>query len=237
MLSLRVLRGSAAEADEDGEGIPGHGLPDELPAGLDFTVETPGELLRLMPGRSAHDQVIPAARHLEALLFEPVGKRVGVVVRLALDPDLPGGIAVRAHLLLPRLLPRLVVPTRLAGEPVLDADEKRLDPGVVQLGLDDRLRLAGLEPRRRVDEDRLAVAGDRQPFVFELLGELSRSRAEVEAEARQEPARALSLEFDPDPPVVARHAGCRLPAKVTDSAQSGLTRVTIPALSSKTGAK
>src|SRR5947208_692689 len=93
--------------------------------------------------------------------------------------------------------------------------------------------------RRRVDEDSLTIAGDRQPLVFELLGELPRAGAEVEAEALQEPARALSLELDPDPPVVPRHAGCRLPAacgwNVTDAAQPRFTRVTSLSVRSKPG--
>src|SRR5262249_21395455 len=47
---------------------------------------------------------------------------------------------------------------------------------------------------------------------LELLRELPRLRAEVEAEPLEEAAGVLFLELDPDTPVVPRHDGVRLPA-------------------------
>src|SRR5207253_10221238 len=159
-----------------------HDLPDELSAGLDLTVQPSGKLLRVLARRRADDQVAPASHDVVALLLQPVRERVCVIVRRALDPDLPRRVALLAELLLPRLVGRLVVPAPLAGQPVFEPNDQRLEARLVELGLDDVPCLPRLEPRRRVDEDRFAVPRDGEPGLLELLGQLAGARAEVEPE-------------------------------------------------------
>src|SRR5581483_5218309 len=197
--------GSAADTAEDGEGVVRHHLVHELAARLDLSVQCLRELLRLLPRRGADEDEAPAAHHLPALPLESVGEGVRLLVRGAGDADLPGRVAVRDDLLLPPRLGRLVVPALLVREPVLDAHEPRLDARLPQLRLDDVAGVRCLVPGRGVDEERVALPRDGEPLGGELVRELARAGAEVEAEPLEEAARLL-VELDPDPPVVAGHA-------------------------------
>src|SRR5690348_9739969 len=201
---------SGAKASEDGEGVAGSDFPDDLAAGLDLAVELLRQRLGLFLGAHADEDVAPAAHDALAVPFESVGELLGVVVRLALDADLPRGVPAIEHLFLPRLGLRVVVPALLGVEPVLDAEDERLDVRFFELGFDDLERLPRLQPRRRVDEDRVTVARNREPSLLQLLRELPCLRPEVEADSLEEALGALVLELDADPPVVARH--CRLQA-------------------------
>ncbi len=120
-------RTGAAEAAEDRERVPRDGLPDELAARLDLTVEPPRERLGVLLRVGADDQVPPAALHGIPLLLEPVRELAGLPVGRERDPDLPWGIAVLELLLLPALAGRLVVPAFLGLEPVLDLAGLRID--------------------------------------------------------------------------------------------------------------
>src|SRR5262245_51727477 len=109
-----------AEPAEDGERIPGHDLPDQLAARLDLAMERAGELVGLFAGRCPDEDVLPAPNDLPPLALEPIREGVCLLVRRALDPDLPGRVAVLHGLFLPRRRGRIVVPAPLRGEPVLN---------------------------------------------------------------------------------------------------------------------
>src|SRR5262249_11288905 len=138
--------GSAAQAAENRERVARHRLVDDLAASLNFAVQLLRELLRLIARARPDKDVGPASDDIAALLLEPVGERVRVLVRRALDAHLPRGVAALEHLLLPGLVLRLVSPALPPGDPVLDADDERLDVGLLELGLDHLARLVGLEP-------------------------------------------------------------------------------------------
>ena len=222
-------------------GFARHRLVDDLASRLDLAVELLRELLRLLARARADEDVRPPAHDVLPLLLEPVGERVRLLVRRALDADLPGRVPALEHLLLPALVLRLVVPASLVGEPVLDADDERLDGGLLEFGLDDLARLLGLEARRRVDEDRVPVARDgealglRAPWRAPSPWSRDRSRAPRGTRRRarsssstrmRQSSRAMAALRLPAPPTAKR---------ITQSAQLRLTCVTISALRSKPG--
>src|SRR5206468_3585691 len=118
-------RARAAQAAEDSERIAGDGLPDELSARLDRTVNPRRQGLRILPGGRSHDQVPPAALDRVSLLLEPIGELARGRVRGEIDAHLPGCVAAFERLLFPRLARRLVAPAVFL---VLDLDA---DPVIV----------------------------------------------------------------------------------------------------------
>src|SRR3954447_658846 len=148
---MRQLGLAVAEAAEDGEGVPRTGLPHQFAACLDLPVEPRGQRVGVLPGRRADDQVAPAPHRAVPLGLEAVGELVGRMVAAAVDPDLPRGMARVDLFLLPRLAGCLAAPAVLLVDPALD------------LALADQVaRPLGVRGRGRVDEDLIAVAGDRE---------------------------------------------------------------------------
>jgi len=142
----------AAHAAENGERITRECLPDELSARLDAPVDAGSDGVRVLARGAADDQVAPLADRPVAVGLELLCERLCRVARAAVDPHLPWRVAVVELLLLPGLGRRLVVPPLLGLEPVLDA--------VRAAG--ERTRALGLGPRVRIDEDVVAVPGDRE---------------------------------------------------------------------------
>ena len=64
---------------------------------------------------------------------------------------------------------------------------------------------------RGVDEELVAVARHDEPPLLELLGELARLVAQLEAEPVEQPAGVLVVDLDLDPVVVPRHYAGILP--------------------------
>ena len=86
---------------------------------------------------------------------------------------------------------------------MLDAAFVSFDPELAQLRGDHLVRLVRGRPRRRVDEQLVAVARHGEAIVLELARELARLRAELEAEPIEQPVGVLFLrELDVDAPVV-----------------------------------
>src|ERR1700751_545270 len=137
-------------------------FPDDLAARLDLAVEALRQLVRVLAGRGADDEIAEAPLRLVALGFELLRELVGLLAGRALDPPLPRGKAAVELFLLPGLHRRLVVPAVLRVDPVLDPARLRLDAVRAQLRLDNRERALGRGARRGVDEDRLVVARDRE---------------------------------------------------------------------------
>ena len=169
-------------------------------------MDAPRQLARFLLGRRARDDEVKAPRDAVPLRLELVGELSRLLVRVALDANLPRRVALLEDLLVDVALRRLVVPALLFVQPVLDAALLGPEAVVAELGVDDVLRLLDLGPCRRVDENRLAVPGDGQPARFEILGELACLGAQV-APKPVEDARGVFLlfEFDVEPPVVGCH--------------------------------
>src|SRR5438067_2434529 len=184
-------RTRAADAAEDHERILRHRLPDELRARLDLAVEAGGELLGLLAGRGARDDVAEPARDAVALGIELGRELRGLVARPALDVHLPGRTAFREQLLLGRGSGRLVVPPLLFVEPMLDRPDVGLEPFGRELGLDDRSRALRFEAGRGVDEDLVPVVRDDELPTLERPNQLVRLGVELEAEPGEEPVRVL----------------------------------------------
>lgn len=128
------------------------------------------ERLRVLPRRRADDQEAPLAHGLVALGLELLGELAGRAARAAVDAYLPRRVAVVERLLLPRLGRRLVVPALLLLEPPLDA----------MVAADDRRGTLRLGERVGVDEDVVAVTGDRKaPLVVSGAAEPLEERARV----------------------------------------------------------
>ena len=158
-----------AHAAEDGEGILGPGLPDELAARLDLPVQAGREGVRILARGRADDQVAPMADRVVPLPFELLGEGGGGMARAAVDAHLPGGVTVLELLLFPRLARRLVVPALFVVEPVLDPVR----------AADDRARPLRVRVCVRVDEDVVAVARDREAAAAFCGRQLCEQRARV----------------------------------------------------------
>src|SRR5207244_3062523 len=208
-----IPESGAAEATEDRKRVLRGDLPDELAARLDLTLDPLRELAGFLLRAGAHDQEAPAAHDVVALALELVRQLARLGMRLALDANLPRGVAALELLFLPRLLRRLARPALLVVEPALDGRGARLDAFFRELGFDDPARPFGLGRGRGVDEELVAVAGDGKPSARELLRETLRLVcAKVEPEAAEQ---AFCLGFfgqlDPDAPVVSHVVGAASP--------------------------
>ena len=188
-------------------------LPDDLAAGLDRAVQAGGERVGLVAARDAGDQIAEAGARAGSPRREPLGKLARLPVGAALHAHLPGRVAALDLLLFPCLARRLVVPALLVGEPVLDPARPRLDPVLAQRRADHGIGLLGLVARGRVDEDRVAVAGDGEAPFLQLARQLAGLAAELGARSRQQ-ARGVArlVDLDPDAPVVG-HVRSSLPAR------------------------
>jgi hypothetical protein len=173
-----LRRPGAAHAAENGEGVAGHGLPDELAAGLDRAVQTGRQGLRVGLRSGADDQVAPLPDRLVALALELLGELAGLAARPGVDPNLPRRVALVELLLLPGLGRRLVVPALLLLEPALDPRVTADDPGGAP----------GLGVRVRVDEDVVAVVRDRE----------AAARVARAAEPLEERVRVIGADMDPE---------------------------------------
>ena len=134
-----------------------------------------------------------------------VCESIGLVVRGALHAHFPGGEAAGHELLLDVRLVGLRVPAVVLVEPVLEDDLCRRDARLFELRFDNRARLLGIGSRGCVDEDRVSVVRHGQAVERQLLRQLLRARADVDAQPLEEATGLLLVELDADAPVVAGH--------------------------------
>ena len=104
---------------------------------------------------------------------------------------------------------------------MLGNEARRRDASVLQLTLDDAARLLGKHSRGRVDEDRVAVLGDREALVPQFGGQVV-GVAPCEPEALEQTAGSLFVrKLDAEAPVVGGHIRTSLcETGVDESAQS-----------------
>ena len=156
----------------------------------------------------AHDEVLPASDHGNALLLEPVCQRASLPVRRQLDPDFPqcaparlrfGGLfRLEAFVLrLPLLLCLrqrhvLVLPALLEVVPAMDR-HLGLDALLTKQVADDALGLVDRLSAVRVGEEVRSVGADcdgsAEPRLCILDGMLAQARKHVLGDAVLEPRR------------------------------------------------
>src|SRR5262249_29710972 len=161
-----------ASKDPEKEALLRQSFVDELATRLDLAVKSGSKRVGVLFACRADDEVPEASLGLVPLGREPLGELARLLPRGTFDTHLPRRVAVLELFLLPRLTRWLVIPAVLLVEPVLDLAGARLDAAFAQLRIDDGVRLLGCGEGSGVDEDRLAVAGNGEPAVLQLLGEL-----------------------------------------------------------------
>src|SRR5438477_1338108 len=202
-----------SQAAEDREGVPGGRLPDDLAAGLHGPVQARREGVRVLLRGRLDDEELGLPHGPVPVRLERLGKRLGLFAGGALDPNLPGRVAVVQLFLFPGLALGLVVPALLGLEPVLDPARARRAAEGSDLRLDHGQGALGLGPRRRVDEARGSVAGDCETLPLELPRELASLVVELDTEPLEQ--RVVHVfDVDADAPVVGHYAAI-LPDRVT----------------------
>src|SRR3954451_6868327 len=115
-LSISALR-LAAETPEDGKGVRGLNLVDQLAPRLHLAVDALGQLDGLLAVGSPDDHEREGPRDVEAFRPELVGQLVRGAEALALDAPLPRRVAAAEEVFLHVARVGLVVPALVFAEP------------------------------------------------------------------------------------------------------------------------